>query len=55
MKTTTASQQDVCVQRSGAPAATPEQRLDEAKDVYDKGLIDQKEYDEKKADILKDV
>jgi hypothetical protein len=55
-KSASAAQQNVYVQSSGgAPAATPEQRLDEAKDMYDKGLIDEKEYEAKKAVILKDM
>ena len=52
---TSAAQQNAYVQTSPAPTATPEQRLEEAKDMRDEGLITDSEYEAKKQEVLEDM
>jgi hypothetical protein len=57
-KTVVVTQPAYYYQAQPAPAASPktaEQRLEEIKDLFEKGLIDKAEYDSKKADILKSM
>jgi len=57
-KTVVVTQPTYYYQAQPAPAAspkTPEQRLEELKELYDKGLIDEAEYESKKAAILKSM
>ena len=41
--------------RTGAGTSTVEQRLEEVKNLYDRGLITKEEYEAKRSEILKDL
>ena len=41
--------------RTGEGASTVEQRLEEVKNLYDRGLITKEEYEAKRPEILKDL